>query len=186
MPGGSLSSWNADFATSWMPMPRSVPAMVKRPSLNSMSAFGRLQQMRRELLALGDDLLADQDDGAAAHGGGARAAGAHAERDRVGVALDELDPLRIDAEPVHQDLRLDGGVALAVRDRAGDEGHAAERIEADFGGLDGRVGGLLDGVGDADAAQHAALRGFLAPRLEAVQSASFMARSMFSSKRPLS
>ena len=32
------------------------------------------QQMRGELLALGDDLLGDHDDGAAAHGGRARAA----------------------------------------------------------------------------------------------------------------
>ena len=75
--------------------------------------------------------------------------------------------LRIDAEPVDQHLRLHRVVALAVRDRAGDEGHAAERIEADFGGLDGGVGRLLDGVGEADAAQHAALRRLLAPRLEA-------------------
>ena len=69
--------------------------------------------------------------------------------------------------PVDQHLRLDRVVALAVRDRAGDEGHAAERIEADLRRLDGRIGGLLDGVGDADAAQHAALRRLLAPRLEA-------------------
>ena len=69
-------------------------------------AFGGLQEMRGKLLALGDDLVADQDDGAAAHGGRARAAGAHAERHRIGVALDELHLLRIDAEPVHQHLRL--------------------------------------------------------------------------------
>ncbi len=132
--------------------------------------FRRLQHVGGELLALGDDLFADQHDGAAAHSGRARAAGAHAERDRVGVALDELDPVGIDAEPVDQHLRLDRVVALAVRDRAGDERHAAERIEADFRGLDGRVGGLLDGVGDADAAQHAAPRRLLAPRLESPSS----------------
>ena len=37
MPFGSLPNSNAAFATSWMPTPRSVPAMAKRPSLNSMS-----------------------------------------------------------------------------------------------------------------------------------------------------
>ena len=37
MPAGSLSSWNAALATSWMPSARSVPAMTKRPSLNSTS-----------------------------------------------------------------------------------------------------------------------------------------------------
>ena len=58
-------------------------------------------------------------------------------------------------------------MALAVRDRAGDEGHSAQWVKTDFRGLDGRVGGLLDGVGDADAAKLAALARLLAPRLEA-------------------
>ena len=114
--------------------------------------FGGFEDVGRELLALGDDLLAHHNDGTSAHGGRARATGAHTEGDRIGVALDEFHLLGIDTEPVHQYLRLHGGVALAVRDRAGHERHSAERVEADFGGFDGRIGGEFDGVGDADAA----------------------------------
>ena len=55
-------------------------------------------------------------------------------------------------------------MALTVRDRARHQHHVAARIEADFRGLDGRVGGELDGVRDSDAAQHAAPRRFLPPR----------------------
>ena len=141
--------------------------MVKRPSLNSMSPSECFQDMRDELLALGDNLVAHRNDGAAAHGGRARAAGAHTERYRVGVAGDELDPVRINAEFINEHLGLDRGMALAVRDRAGDEGHAAERIEADFRGLIGGICRLLDGIGDADAAQHAASRCLSASRLKA-------------------
>jgi hypothetical protein len=114
--------------------------------------FGGFEDVGRELLALGDDLLARHNDGSPAHGGRARATGAHTEGDRIGVALDEFHLLGIDTEPVHQYLRLHGGVALAVRDRAGHERNSAERVEADFGGFDGRIGGEFDGVGDADAA----------------------------------
>src|ERR1700729_1689918 len=58
-------------------------------------------------------------------------------------------------------------MALAVRDRAGDKGHAAERIETDFRGLIGGISRLLDGIGDADAAKYPASRALPAPRLEA-------------------
>src|SRR5215471_14492929 len=112
MPAGSLSNWNAAFATSWMPIARSVPAMVKRPPSNSMSSSDASR--RCATLALGDNLVADRDDGAPAHGGRARAAGAHAERHRVGVPGDELDPVGIDAQPINEHLGLDRGMALAV------------------------------------------------------------------------
>src|SRR5262249_8785712 len=58
-------------------------------------------------------------------------------------------------------------MTLAVRDRAGHQRQTAERIEADFSSLVGRIGGLLDGVGDTDAAQHAAACRLLAPRRKA-------------------
>src|SRR5262249_62288452 len=62
---------------------------------------------------------------------------------------------------------LDGGRALAGWDGAGEEGQTAEGMEADFRGLIGGICRLLDGIGDADAAQHAALCRLPAPRLEA-------------------
>ena len=52
MPGGSLSSWNAVLPISWMPRARSVPAMVKRPSLNSMSASDASRRCAASFLPL--------------------------------------------------------------------------------------------------------------------------------------
>ena len=93
MPAGSFSSWNAAFAT-LVDADAAVGAGDGEAAVLELDvAFRGFQQVRGELLALGDDLVADQDDGAAAHGGRARAARAHAERDGVGVALDELDPV---------------------------------------------------------------------------------------------
>ena len=44
----------------------------------------------------------------------ARAVGAAAEADLIGVALDHADGVEVDAEPFHQHLGVDGLVALAV------------------------------------------------------------------------
>jgi hypothetical protein len=106
MPVGSLSSWNAAFAT-LVDAHGAVGAGDGEAAVLELDvALGRFQEMRAELLALGDNVVADRDDGAAPHGGRARAAGAHAERHRVGVAGDEFDPVGIDAEPINQHLGL--------------------------------------------------------------------------------
>ena len=122
--------------------------------------FRGFQEMRGDLLALSDDLLANQDDGSAAHRGRARTARAHSKRDSIRIALDKFDLLWIDAELIHQHLSLDGPVALTMRNRPRNESHSSQRVKTDFGGLDRRIGGLFDGVGEADAAQHAALASF--------------------------
>src|SRR5262249_5853109 len=149
MPAGSLSNWNAAFATSWMPIARSVPAMVKRPSSNSMSSSDASRRCATSFLPLAIILSLT------------------ATMAPPLMVVDDLDPVGSDAQPINAHLGLDRCMALAVGDRAGEEGHAAERIEADFRSLIGGICRLLDGIGDADAAQHAALCRLPAPRLEA-------------------
>src|SRR3982074_2960404 len=107
MPGGSLSGWNAVLPISWMPRARSVPAMVKRPSLNSMSASDASRRCAASFLPLAMIFSLTRTLAPRGLGGGARPPGPHAEGDRVGVALDELDGVGIDAEPIDEDLRLD-------------------------------------------------------------------------------
>jgi hypothetical protein len=75
--------------------------------------------------------------------------------------------LGIDAEAIHQHLLEHGGVALAVRDGACDEGHSARRVEADLGGFEGRIAACSMVLEMPDAAQLAAPRRLLAPLLEA-------------------
>jgi hypothetical protein len=158
------------FATSWMPRLQSVPAMVKRPSLNSTSSSAASRKWAASFLPLATILLAHHDDGASAHGGRARATGAHTKGDRIGVALDEFHLLGIDTEPVHQPSKIE-----PVNER-----HSAERVDADFGGFDGRIGGEL--MPRSMPRLAASLRRASKP----FQSASFMVRSRFSSNRPLS
>ena len=86
-------------------------------------AFRRLQQVRGDLLALGDDLVERLDDRGAADGDRARAVGAHAEQDLRGVAVHDVDVLDRHAEAVGDHLREGGLVALAVRVRAGEHRH---------------------------------------------------------------
>ena len=60
--------------------------------------LGRLEQVRGDLLALGDDLVERLDDRRAADRQRARAVGAHAERNATGVAVDDVDVVDRDAE----------------------------------------------------------------------------------------
>ena len=99
----------------------SVPATLNMPFSNSMSSTDGLQQMGGDLLALGDDLVGRLDDGRAADRERARAVGAHAERHRAGVAVDDLDLLDRHAELVGDDLGEGRLVALAVAVRAGED-----------------------------------------------------------------
>ncbi len=95
-----------------------------------------------------------------------RAAGAFADRHLVGVALDVMDLIGVDAEPVAEQLLVDGFVPLALGDRARQQGHRAAAVEADFGRFEAAGRGALDRVRDADAAQFAAPARFGAALLE--------------------
>ena len=83
--------------------------------------LGRLQQVRRDLLGLFDDLLRALDHGRAADGQRARAVGVHALRRDLGVAVQHLDVLERHAELVGHDLAPRRLVPLPVRGRAGDD-----------------------------------------------------------------
>src|SRR5207253_2491094 len=93
----------------------------------------------------------------AAERGRARAAGALADRHLFGVALHVMHLIGVDTEPIAQELLVDGLVALALGDRARDEGHGAAAVKADLGRLEAPRRSALDRVGDAKAAQLPAL-----------------------------
>src|SRR5262249_59125194 len=94
----------------------------------------------------------------------ARAAGATAGDQLVAVALQEADAVERDAEPLAQHLRERRRMALAVVERAGDDGHRAVGFEADAAHLLVGRRGHLEIAPDAEAAQEAALLRFPAPR----------------------
>ncbi len=75
----------------------------------------------------------------------------------------------MDAEPVGDDLLEYGLVALALAVGAGKHRDAAGFVEAHFGAFGAGRRRALDGVGEADAAQPAALARFLAPLVEALE-----------------
>ncbi len=81
--------------------------------------LGRFQQVGGDLPALGDDLVHRLDDRGAADRQRARAVGPHAVGDLGGVAVDDLDRLDRDAEPVGDELGERRLVPLAVAVRAG-------------------------------------------------------------------
>src|SRR6516164_7377447 len=129
-----------------------------------------------DLAAFGDDLVHRLDDGRAADGEGTRAIGAHAEGDLVGVAMDDLDALDRNAQPVCDELGEGGLVALAMTVRSGQDRHTAGRMNTERSTLveaspsaerpgDGRRGDAagLDIRGDADAAQFSAGHRLAAP-----------------------
>ena len=109
--------------------------------------FRRLQQVRRDLPALGDDLVERLDDGGAAHGDRARAVGAHAEQDLRGIAVHDRHVVDRQAEPVGDHLRERGLVPLAVRMRAGEHGDRAGRMHADLARLE-QAGARAERAGD--------------------------------------
>ena len=89
--------------------------------------------MRRHLLALGDDLVGSDPQRRAGDHRRARAVRADAERDPVGVAVDVLHLVRIDAEPLVEHLLEHGLVPLALVLAAHQQGDVAARVKADFG-----------------------------------------------------
>ena len=94
-------------------------------------AGGRFEQMRRDLLALLDDLHRRAVERRAADRHGARAERAGAVGHLIGVALDDLDARHRHAEPRRNDLREGRGVALAVIVGAEQRLHAAVLLHAD-------------------------------------------------------
>src|SRR5262249_26256311 len=85
----------------------------------------------------------------------------------VGVALDVIDLVRVEPEAVADDLLENRLVALALGDAAGEQRDRAGLVEPYLGALKALRGSALDGVGETDAAQLAALARFGAPALEA-------------------
>ena len=102
-------------------MPWSVPRTVNRPSANSRSSGVGLEQVRREVLGLVDDLVGRLHQRLAADHQRPRAVGVEALVRDLGVAVQHLDVLERHAEPVGDDLAERRLVALAVRARAGDD-----------------------------------------------------------------
>src|SRR3546814_9022092 len=99
-----------------------------------------LHEVRCDLAALLDDLVAGLGDGRAADGQRARAVGAHAHGDRAGVAVHDLDVLDRHADRVGDELGEGRTVVLAVAVRAGEDGDRAGRVErAQIGRDDGRT-----------------------------------------------
>ena len=92
--------------------------------------FRRLEQMRGDLLAFGDDLVQCLDDRGASDRQRTRAVGAHAEGNAPGIAVHDLDILDRDSQPARNDLRERRFVTLAVAVRAGEHGDSAGGIHA--------------------------------------------------------
>ena len=128
---------------------------------------GGFEHMRRDALPLVDDLVGRDQQRGAAHRGDARTAGAEPEGEAIGVALHELDFLRLQTQPVAQQLCEGGRMPLALRGRAAKNGHAPRRSEPDLGEFEAGRSGALDGVGDAQPEQLPVLRGVAPPVLEA-------------------
>src|ERR1700758_2121149 len=85
--------------------------------------------------------------------GATRAASALAEEHAIGIAVHVADVVRIEAEPVANDLLEHGFVALTLRDRAGEQRGRARAIESDLGCFEAWRGRLLDSDRNADTPQ---------------------------------
>src|SRR5579863_3577422 len=86
-----------------------------------------------------------------------RAAGAKPGGDAVGVALEDMDTLRRQAELIRHDLRIGGLMALPGRLRADQDRHVAIGIELHLRGLLAHGAADLDITRKPDAAQKALL-----------------------------
>jgi len=103
---------------------------------------------------------------------------AAADRNDVGVALDQRDAIDRYAEPLADALRETGLVALAARQGADRDVDAAFRPHRDLRIFARRAAGRLDVVGKPDAAQPAAALRLAPARRKSLQSASASARSI--------
>ena len=89
--------------------------------------------MGDDRLCLGRDLVGGACRRLAADRERARAVRVEPERTGVGVAVDHLDLLRVDPEPVRDDLREPRLVTLAVRGRAGVQSDRPGSVDPDRG-----------------------------------------------------
>src|SRR3984893_8106320 len=128
---------------------------------------GGFEQMRGNAFAFGDDLVGRHPQGRAANHRRARAIGADAKSDAVGIAVDVLHGRRIEPELFVQHLLEGGFVALALVLAAHQQGRVAAWVKADLGEFLAGSRRLLDRVGDADATQLSARLGLVAARGEA-------------------
>ena len=118
--------------------------------------LGRFEQVGGDALALVDHLVGGEADRRPGDRRRARIERPPAVDHEIGIALDEADIARRDAEAFAQDLPEDRRVALAVVDRSGHQREPARGVDADFRRLDDGSRGLLDGIGEAEPAQPAA------------------------------
>src|SRR5712691_3862541 len=84
------------------------------------------------------------------------------------VGLDETEGTNRESQQVGSDLRKAGLMALAVRLRAEHQRDACLRLEADLGALARRAARCFEKTGDAQPAELAAVRCFLAPSRKAL------------------
>ena len=118
-----------------MPMPLSVPLTPKRPAVNSRSSTLASSRCAATTLAFSMTLSAARTTASRAHDERARAVGVHALGRDLRVAVQHLDVLERDPEPVGDDLAPRRLVALAVRRDAGDDLDLAGREHPDAGAL---------------------------------------------------
>ena len=129
--------------------------------------LGGFEHVRGDLPALVDQLVGGMGQRGAADRQRARPAGAAAEPDRGGVALQHADLFERQAELFGGELGVGGLMPLARGLRAHQQGQRAGRVEARFGEFVGRKPGLLDIDRVPEPAIAAAAPRLFAPRGEA-------------------
>ena len=126
--------------------------------------------MRGDAAAALDHLVHRAHHRGAAHAQRARAAIAPAGAEAVRVAREHVDPVGRHAEARAHDLREGRLVALAHRGRSREQGDGAVGIDPELGGVGidrgVRPARHLDGIGDAEPEERAALARLRAPLLE--------------------
>ena len=130
--------------------------------------LGGFEHVGGDFLPARDDRVRGLADDDACEPHRAAGMGAAADRDDIGVALDQVDAIERHAEPFRDALREAGAMALAARQRADRHVDAAFRRDRHLAPLARRPGGELDVIGERDAAALAAARGRRAPLREAV------------------
>ena len=127
----------------------------------------RLQFVRGELLERGGERLRGARRHDRADGNRARAAGAVAAGDAIGVALHDLHPFQGNVEILRNDLRIGRLVPLPVRLRADQQREIAVLVEREGAFFALAPRGAFDIARHADPANEPALSRFLGARAEA-------------------
>ena len=134
MPCGMFHATLAISAMSWMVLSLIGRAFDEELAAVVVDVFdGGFEQVRGEELRLVLDLARRDGERGAADRRRPAAVRAPAHRRVVGVAVNHLHVVDVDAELVGDDLREGRLLALAVRRRADEHVHLAARMEADDG-----------------------------------------------------